>query len=428
VTGARVRHRVWGSGYVVAAEHGGYYLQVRFDDGSIRRVRASEVEASGGAPARQRRLAQRSDSVTPDPMSGRASRRRRLVEALRLGIVPRDEVPVFTFGRATEEAALKKWLRSDTPVLVVAGEYGSGKSHFLEYACYTAEQLGYAVANVELDPADTALSQPKRIYAQAMRSLRWLDHGVERDGCALAQTLWPDLASSPLLRGVSTESEEFWDWLLGADVTIETNRSVRQLPADATAGNVYTHLLSAFGHTMAVRLGRPGLLIAFDEAESIHQERTSYRHHHAWQFVRALVQVASSDTSLLEPPNPDLDLTYSRRGLARFVPFLFASPAHLKLLFAVTPDLLEWHSPLSDYERIVLDLLPEGALRELLARLTEEYTLAYSLPAAFSRPDAVERWWQSLEPCRDNVRQFAKGAVELMDMWRYEFAPTAVAR
>src|SRR5262245_38288534 len=96
-------HSTYGHGIILGTRHSGFELQVKFDSGITRWVRRDQVELpTPTAPATEISKLQ--------PPVFRRSKPRRILESLRMGIVPDDCVDDFTFGRDTEVLELKQWL------------------------------------------------------------------------------------------------------------------------------------------------------------------------------------------------------------------------------------------------------------------------------------------------------------------------------
>jgi hypothetical protein len=77
---------------------------------------------------------------------------RSIIESLRIGIPPRGHINQFTVGRRSEIAQLKEKLDSGTPgTMLIKANYGSGKSHLLQYLRENALQSGYVISCITLD-------------------------------------------------------------------------------------------------------------------------------------------------------------------------------------------------------------------------------------------------------------------------------------
>ncbi|MBO3757598.1 MAG: DUF2791 family P-loop domain-containing protein, partial [Candidatus Brockarchaeota archaeon] len=99
---------------------------------------------------------------------------RKIIEALRLGIVPQKYVEEFTFGREKEIKQIKSWLSNeDESSLILVGEYGVGKTHILEYLYSYLLKDNWAVSIVNLDPNELPFHKPKRVYEAIISSFRF---------------------------------------------------------------------------------------------------------------------------------------------------------------------------------------------------------------------------------------------------------------
>ena len=93
---------------------------------------------------------------------------RSIIEHLRRGSVPVDQVPLFTVGR-------ERWLRiieddltqyiaaGGAKVRFVNGDYGDGKTHFLSVIQHLVQQAGFAVSFVVL-PHEVPLHKFELVY------------------------------------------------------------------------------------------------------------------------------------------------------------------------------------------------------------------------------------------------------------------------
>ena len=167
-----VYHPEHGQGVVKDKRRAGVEWLVHFDSGDARWVRKDllEIEADSLPPVPARRSGEPQKCLVE----------RKVIEALRMGIVPDDGLSLFTVGREPQLAELKAWLATPfEPGRLIIGAYGTGKTHLLNHLRYVALRNRYAVSLVGMDPQGTPFSQPKRVYAQVVRNLRWLD-GAKR--------------------------------------------------------------------------------------------------------------------------------------------------------------------------------------------------------------------------------------------------------
>lgn len=106
-------------------------------------------------------------------------RARQTLEALRLGIVPVQDVETLTIGLEAERVSLDRALarakEHGGDVQAIIGDYGFGKSHFVELAARRALREGFVVATASLDLVEVPPSKAREIYRALVRSLRLPD-------------------------------------------------------------------------------------------------------------------------------------------------------------------------------------------------------------------------------------------------------------
>ncbi len=100
---------------------------------------------------------------------------RQIIECLRSGVSSRNLSAIFSYGR---EAALERVgrelerVRSDGGVipLVIKGNFGNGKTHFLNIIAHKAQELNFAVSFVPLSK-ETPFDKMDRLYRRAANGL-----------------------------------------------------------------------------------------------------------------------------------------------------------------------------------------------------------------------------------------------------------------
>ncbi|MCS7311469.1 MAG: ATP-binding protein, partial [Acidobacteria bacterium] len=215
--GRRVRHPDYGYGVILRVRYGGLHSQVLFHKGMrvwVRTIDLEWVEASPGVE----------DAWTPP---GDRTQVLQIVEAFRLGVVPRDDVPHLTFGRDEHitrvRGALADAAAGGTCVLI-EGPYGSGKTHFLEYVAHLALQAGFVVARAELDLLEVTPYKPKRVYRSLLESLT----ALRPDG---SSGTWIDLLADAVERDIVLDPPHVYLsralWALRRDWTSERADLVR---------------------------------------------------------------------------------------------------------------------------------------------------------------------------------------------------------
>ena len=205
---------------------------------------------------------------------------RLLIEAMRMGIVPDECVSLFTVGRDSEVSLLKGWLTSPTEMgQTIVGSYGTGKTHLLRYFYQYALKNGYAVSFVEVDPMESPFSKPKSIYNRVVETLRWVSNGKIlgfRDlvSKGLSLKIFQDHPYFGHMGG--NVSEPMWQWIEAQTRSLRPPKHVwvdREHPAlypYTTTANIYTYLISSLSWlTRHPSIGLNGLLVIFDEAESV---------------------------------------------------------------------------------------------------------------------------------------------------------------
>ncbi len=427
-----VRHVRHGSGKVLKTRYGGFELLVRFSSGLECWVRLNDVTES-----------QASDAIAyQEPAAAPAGGNptfvvRRMVEAFRLGIVPFDCLDGFTFGRDAELHRIAQWLSDPASgVLVLTGEYGSGKTHLLHHLYAQALQGGFAVSMVQMDPGEAPFHKPKRVYGQIVKTLRFRDRatGSLEGFRVMVRRLFAAgvLADHPFFRQVmrTDQDELVWEWIEAGHQqprpsqwtfnsygqTINYYWSLPGLYDYATAANVYCNLLSALSWAGRKVLNLKGLLILFDESESLAITDTSYQWEKGYNFLRALIRLAGNDPVLVGHP-AETGLVYCNVGRASATSFAFRQPSHLKLMFALTPDFPNF--PVgggSGKDWLVLEQLQDSILSQVFEQIVGLYCKAFSVRASSTPSSNVLR--RLLKRC-GSTRRFVKGTVEALDLARF---------
>jgi hypothetical protein len=452
----RVLHKVFGLGTVTELRTGGHEARVHFSglgvtlwvaSAELRRLGLDELAARPGLrPARRAedvRL-RRAGSLQFTP-------RRRLIEALRLGIVPEAFVPEFTFGREGERDFLLDRVAGGVSsrrgrTFIVEDEYGRGKTHFLMYLRAEALRRGYAVSFVSFDPEEVTPYRVKRVYSEAVRSLCWV-----RDGQALGfrellgahqshlATPHPYLTPFLALRDRNRLREHHWQWLEGDR---HLRRRFVHLPAlleDYVASNLYCNLLTALGSLLA-RIGVPAWVLLFDESESLGAVQAAQLRKKGANFLRGLILAAanrtdeSADVPLVTAhaygqevlKNPRNGLLYSRRRRDA-LPYRFrpsgADPEPVLFpVFAFTPAGSEYHEEIlawvPDPHVIPLPEIGRREYRRLFHALLAAYRDAYGVGLQAEDEAVVfEALMQRFGP---HIRSWIKGGVELLDLLRLQ--------
>jgi len=362
----------------------------------------------------------------------------RMIEAFRLGIVPHQNVELFTFGRDEElktiERALNGLAEGNGDVYMFQGEYGSGKTHILELIHHRALSRGMVTSLVQFDPVEVSPHRPKRVYRELVHNLRFIYEGKEcgfRELLRMATQL--ELADhiffGPLLRKLkrldttTLESEVFWQWVEGEstkEYAIEMRtpyrvRGAQGIPAlydFSTAADFYCNIISGISY-ISRKLGFKGMVLLIDEAETVTRLWDVVYLSKSINFMEGLVRVALFDQQLLKVSDR---LVHNQ---VRPVPYIYREP-YILIIFATTPTPGEYgYLRLANSVRHKLELAPlsEPALANAFATMVKIYERAY--------PDfhlTIEEQKRLLtivsKKSGGGIRLFIKGCVEKLDMMR----------
>ncbi len=374
-----VTHPFFGRGEVLEQRLGGYELLVHFHIGITLWIPLSRLIP----PEKQNVLP---PVMEIPPMIGDYNRRE-LLEAFKLGIVPHKEVLNFTYGREKEIEKVKDaLLRSEKNgggCMLVEGEYGSGKTHFLDYIYLYALSEGFAVSKVELDPFDVTPYRPRRIYREIVLSF-FSKYGGFREFVekALRENILND---NRFFSFIEEPDEAIWDWIEGKArprwwlSKRKKTRKLPLLPSFSTAADNYCYILSSIGWAYNKLKGR-GLVILLDEAESLF---------HLWwktlsiqKGINLLKGLALTSLNLLPEGidgrvfrDKEIDATVEEidgrqiihRGIKNcMTPYIYKKPSNIFLVLAFTP------TAEPSYENNIPGLLEDGVDFLSLGRLSKE--------------------------------------------------------
>ncbi|PDW00582.1 hypothetical protein A9Q02_09335 [Candidatus Chloroploca asiatica] len=431
MTSHTIHHPIHGSGVVIGQRFAGFELHVRFSNGRERYVRADEVQAE--APAMQEldpvQVAHPTRQVCSGPPVPRG-----IIETLRLGIVPENRVQTFTFGRDAELAQLQGWLTAeDDGARIIQGTYGTGKTHILNYLRRYALKEGYAVAFIEMDTQESPFSRPKRVYSQVAESLTYRDALTGRHlgfkdlvRCAVYAGL---TRTHPYFSHLETHlaDEAVWNWIMAREDIprpYDVNHAYNSLPGlynHGTAANIYTNLLSGLGwFCQHPKLSLKGLILIFDESETLFGYQTRDSSVKSFNFLDTLLAVANNDPWMLGHPQ---DRGFITSSYAWNIPFLYQPISGLKLALAFTslynaPTAVKESLIATSVEQIVLQPLDEEALYHIFEKVRGFYRQAYCFKSDALPLDVVFQRVLEKTQQHDSLRMKIKGFVEALDLLR----------
>jgi tRNA A37 threonylcarbamoyladenosine biosynthesis protein TsaE len=434
----KVRHPILGEGIVLKDRFSGSQLFVRFRSGItlwIRKEVLQEVE--------------RPKKLKVSPTKYGDFYQRKLIEAFKLGIVPYFGVYDFTFGRQKEIERITKLIDEYTQIgggtIILEGEYGSGKTHLLDYLYRNLLEKGYAVSRVELDTFDVAPYRPKHIYREIIKTLELIKEDKEwnfRDiikEAAINNIKLPEyhIFLSKALKLISTlkdtEKEEiFWKWIEGDYLSREYLDYCRfwRLPVlldHAPACDIYAYILTGIGYILK-KLGIKGFIVMLDEAETLFH--LFYRERElSFYLYKGLISIANNfpqatTFQLVDDTTSDylgvgkLDKSGMLHSAVRPTPYIYQLPSNIILILSLTPSVSSYYKKLISLVRkdavIYLDKLKKDAVKAMYDKLVDIYQKAYAL----SIPDTIKtEIFKRLDDA--HIRQFIRCGVEILDIYRH---------
>lgn len=442
--GREVHHPQFGAGLLLKTFMGGFEWEVQFDSGRRFRLPAREFDGgsifAAGIEGPARSPAPRTPALEVDQF-----RARQTLEALRTGIVPVQDAETLTIGleaeRVTLDRALDRSRERSGDVLAVIGDYGFGKSHFIELAARHALRENFVVASASLDLVEVPPSRASRIYEALVTSLRYPD--IERRGllpllnralespgviarlvemCPREPKACP--LASALLALQDCPSQQAFDevvqWLSGqAKVQPEMRSCLKKPPPLYVTGETarqYSYLLTGIA-LLATLLGYSGLAVLIDESEHYSLLRAAQRER-ADSFFKALV------VSALGLHNGRVDPKSIPDNARAEYPISYTSDPHLLFLFALTESadrmpVGSWLAP-SNIVRLD-DRFIERDIRTFFDTLRRYHELAYSYAPSPERGGEVAAGVpgmlsQALSQHRINLRELIRTAVTVCDL------------
>jgi hypothetical protein len=448
-----VYHPHFGAGELLKTYMGGYEWEVLFESGRRFRLPAKEfnVESYTAIAATPLRLAEAPPRIVLETDQFRA---RQTLEALRLGIVPVQDAETLTIGleaeRVTLDRALDRSRERGGDVLAVIGDYGFGKSHFIELAARRALRENFVVASASLDLVETPPGKAHKIYEALVTSLRYPDS--ERRGLlpliekALARPavvaefvrLCPrEIKECPLTAALTalldcpsqSALEETVNWLSGqTKAGVEMKSCLKRPPRLYITGEnarQYSYLLTGVS-LLATLLGYSGMAALIDESEHYSLLRAAQRERADSFFKAMIVSALGLNNGRIDPREiPD----HTRVEY----PVSYTSEPHLFFLFALTESadrmpVGTWLAP-SHLVRLD-DRFIEKDIREFYSTLLRYHALAYDYAPARDRyadvanaaPALLAR---ALAQHRINLRELIRGAVTTCDLLYlyHDYAP-----
>lgn len=432
----RIQHPDYGQGTLLSWTLGGLAAQVQFDAEALpREVLRREFDPDFVATQL---------NGEPEPISA-TLQSAMAIEAMRLGVVPSSDLSETTVGRDLEIELVNQDLRDCRDFggarRAFLGEYGQGKTHFLELIQQMALKQNFIVSRVVLDHNENAPSQPKRIYHAVVKSLLYPDNPHEAEGLGpllqkacqnpavmerffvnppkgtSATTLKAQLEQglhlylSPALAYMKALSEihrhkisgtldnaEAWaegakhsllDWIEGhptqsnQDIDAELNRirgkfhRIYSLLDFRPWAKIYGYLLNGIA-SLAKSVGYAGLVLVIDEAEFYSLLSPQNR-----LFAKYLFQAwshAAGGKNEATLPFSKEELLTGGYGIQRELPTRYDDAAGLYLVFAMTPNsegVRVLHEAIEPQSMCYLNPLSDLDYLQITQRVCKLYERAY---------------------------------------------------
>ncbi len=444
MTNSLVYHPDFGSGTLLKTYMGGFEWEVQFESGRRFRLPAKEFHADSlqttGRPLPAPLPAKRAAILETDQF-----RARQTLEALRVGIVPVQDAETLTIGleaeRVTLNRALDRSRERSGDVLAVIGDYGFGKSHFIELAARRGMRENFIIANASLDLMEVPPSKAHKIYESLVTSLRYPDTtqrgltpliqkalahpGAIQDfvgRCPREVKDCPLAAALLALQDCPSQIafDEIVQWLSGqTKAQAEMKTCLKKPPRLYLTGETarqYTYLLTGIS-LLATLVGYSGMAVLIDESEHYSLLRTSQRERADSFFKAMIVSALGINNGRIDardiPDNPRVEYLVS-----------YSSEPHLLFLFALTESadrmpVQTWLTP-SNVVRLD-DRFIEKDIREFFVTLLRYHGLAYEYAPAAARYEGISTQspgflYRALTQHRINLRELIRGAVTVCDL------------
>ena len=360
---------------------------------------------------------------------------KRMIEAFRLGIVPFIDVERFTFGRNAEINKINDFFAKFTlkkgECVFIEAEYGSGKTHFLDYLYSFALTKGYLVAKSRLNAEDVPPYRPKQVYRDLVHSIRYFDNGSEKNFRDLLKKVSsPNISTdffkehrffNPAMEIIKNgnDIEDFYRWIEGDTISRyymnEINPNLLPLPSLRDYGTVadnYCYMLSGIGNMVGL-IGLKGFVILIDEGEKFFDPLLISHKQNALNFLTGLTYTSINKKSLSKSCRK-FNLFHS--STATKTPFIYESPSNIFLVVAFT-DISE--SLKSEYEENIIQLskFKDGDMKQLFEELVDLYQKAYCFRLNTEHKSDVLK--KIMNKNEFNLRGFVKATIEALDLLRH---------
>lgn len=427
----KIVHHTWGEGVVLAQRHDGYELFIKFDNGARSWIKRSECVYKDVPKGTVNFRDESHYSDTKEEVNQEEEEKLlkiQALEALKLGIVP-PHVREFIFGRDKEIKDFKKWFNDQNKnTCLVFGQYGTGKTHFLNYLKEMALKEEYAVSLCSVDPTESPLYKPLHVYEEIVKNFTYKNNKTFKDFINKIQKNSNNIEKkNPYIYNITKgdiHENLFWRWIKGENL-VKTHHGFPSLFNYSTSGNIFCNILSFYSWFSKKFLDLNGLVILFDEAEAIEFPTYNYRYKRSCNFFKGLRMTAegneellSENVSLTSPKTGyKTGLIYS--GFARSVKYLYDKKSYLKLVFAFThsKDIINLCTEAGYENNIELKRLSWESKVMAFNSIKQRYEECYNLN--INKSDEEDVTDIVLKNDNDNIRAVVKKTIEALDLLRH---------
>ena len=303
------------------------------------------------------------------------------VDSLRCGVVNPFAAEKITCGRKEELRMLEGHigLNPSGSVQNVIGGYGTGKSHLCELLSTRLENMGYAVAKVEMGSSHGRAENPDSFLSNIGQTIRLRHEGRPYVGESSIERLLPTRRYRPQL--------------------------FSKIPTAMTAANLAVSQLNCAAHRLK-RIGIKGVVLLLDEAERSNSALNSYREDRAWNLMVGLsLAAANKDTS---------DLKHYLNDLSD--PYCPVSPSRLHVIncFTFQWGIADAISNQTGCKTLDLSPLKKGILEKVAKKVIKLYRSAYGEGASLDGPLWLKVW----NHYDDEIRGFIRSILAALDKQR----------
>ncbi len=489
--GKRVKHPFYDLGTVIDVRDNGLKLLVDFD--SYRKpiwvsmfevevivTEADDVEEDHSAlvPPSPRHFidyvdvteVKRDDETSDLPMD--VFNARMAIEALRLGVISGKLLRKLTVDRRDELEQFNELVITRNRGILIVGDYGSGKTHFLELIRAEYLNKGWAVSKINIDSEETPFHKPKSIYQAILKNFQFrhpkLAHEMIGDFKDFLDLLFEfskgfdhydefeklelNLFFGPILQisDFKTTSQELWEYITGEMTKTDLkdfDSYFKKIPLlstfdYSTAACIYSYVISSIGWICKHIFGLKGFLILIDEAEGIEQFYWYRKDHNelGMNFLKGLsLMTAESKVLTTEKIYRNIgegrykgkktDLIYCgalrKEELINSLRYIWRRDSNVRLALGITYSerLLDAYNPFVSMHKIKLSTIPFKDYLILLRNILDIYKLAHSEDKKELDLNAIEKFLESTYEVKNFVehyeyrpRQIIKAFVEICDL------------